>query len=114
VVAHRFSKDIGRNAENAVAVELWRRGIKFHYWIEREREVDFVYLTDNGKAIAINVSYSDSVEGREMKGLQEFSTTVKGKVEQLLILTRNLNDRIELGKKNSIGVVPLWKWLLDL
>lgn len=113
-VSHRFSRDVGRNAENVVAVELWRRGCRFHYWKEKVREVDFVYLSDDLRPVAINVSYTDIIEDREIQGLKEFARAIKGDVEHLLLLTKNVEDTIEVDGKTIIEVIPLWKWLLDV
>lgn len=114
-IAHRFSMDLGRNAENVVAIELWRRGILFNYWMGRggKGEVDFAYLNDEGNPVGINVSYANTIEDREIKGLKEFASAMKGNVDQLLLLTKNVNDEIDSGYDGiMIKFVPLWKWLL--
>ena len=96
-----------------MAVELWRRGIRFHYWKQNVREVDFVYLSNELKPAAINVSYTDNIEDREIQGLKEFAGSMKGEVERLLLLTKNIVDKIEVDDNTVIELIPLWKWLLD-
>ena len=61
----------------------------------------------NNKLSAINVSYTDKLDEREFEGLYEFKDTFSSKVEELIILTKDLED-----KKENIILVPLWKWLL--
>ena len=112
-IAHRFSEDAGRMAENAVAVELQRRGINFHYWHERNAEVDFVYLTGEGRVNAINVCYSDKIPEREVRGLEQLTEAVKGRVEELLILSMDTTKTVETGEGHTIRVYPLWRWLLE-
>lgn len=114
VIALRFSRDLGRNAENAVAIELWRQGISFSYWMGKGKQgkVDFAFLGEEGKPVGINVSYSDTIEERETRGLREFESFLKGKVERLLILSKNTSEILESEGKTPIEVVPLWKWLL--
>jgi uncharacterized protein len=115
VIAQRFSHDLGRNAENIVAIELWRRGISFSYWPGRrgKGEVDFVFLGEDGKPIGINVSYTDTIPDREIRGLRTLESTLKGHEGKLFLLTRNSTDQIEAGGEIPIHVMPLWMWLLD-
>jgi len=112
-IAHRFSEDAGRMAENAVAVELQRRGINLYYWHERNAEVDFVYLTREGRVNAINVCYSDKIPEREVRGLERLTDTVKGRVGELLILSMDTREIVETKEGHAIQVYPLWRWLLE-
>ena len=103
----RFSKDLGRLAENAVMIELKRRGEETYYWkSQRNHEVDFVVKAKDGHLSAINVTYTDKIDEREAKSLNEFRKNFN-KAKELVILTDDL-------EKNEGGIqhIPLWKWLL--
>lgn len=103
-VTFRFSGDFGKIAENIVFIELKRRGYEIFYWKDH-REVDFVIKDGAGKLTAINVSYTNSIEKREIDGLKEFS----GKYDaDLILLTKDIGK-----EENNISFIPLWKWLLD-
>ncbi|MDO8339622.1 MAG: ATP-binding protein [Candidatus Burarchaeum sp.] len=104
VIASRFSQDAGRLAENAVLVELKRRGSEAYFWRGR-REVDFV-VREGRKLTAINVTYSDTIREREVEGLREFAAKHKG--AELVLITKGVEK-----KESGIAFVPLWKWLLQ-
>ena len=103
-VSFKFSKDMGKLAENAVFVELKRKGKEVYYW-KGKNEVDFLIKNNDQSLTAINVTYSDNIEEREIKGLTE----VKGefKVKESILITKDLEK-----KENGVKFVPLWKWLL--
>ena len=56
---------------------------------------------------AINVTYTDDVDKREIEGLLEFSNLFK-QTNKLIILTKNIEK-----KEKNILFIPLWKWLLS-
>jgi predicted AAA+ superfamily ATPase len=101
-VSFRFSRDEGRLAENMVFVELKRRGKDVYYW-RGKGEVDFV-VKDEGLT-AVNVSYTDEIDPREVKGLQEFNKRFKAR---LVLLTKDVEK-----KQDGVSFIPLWKWLLE-
>jgi len=105
-VALKFSKDVGRLVENIVYTELKRRGKEIFYW-KNKQEIDFVIKEKNNKLTVINVNYTDEINEREIKGLQEFKKIYKSKINELLILSKNLEE-----KKDGINIIPIWKWLL--
>jgi predicted AAA+ superfamily ATPase len=105
VVSFKFSGDEGRLVENVVFNRLKEMGFEVYYW-KRKGEVDFVYMNKN-KLTAINVSYADSLNKREVESLLEFKSVYKKSVEKLIIITKD-TQKIE----NDIVYVPLWKWLL--
>ena len=105
-VAFRFSKDEGRLAENLVFLELKRRSKEPFYW-KKSNEVDFVVKDDDGSLTAINVSYTDTIDEREIKGLMEFAWEFKSNIRELLILTKD-TEKIE----GKISYIPVWKWML--
>lgn len=105
-VSFKFSKDTGKLAENLVFIELKRRGKEIYYW-ENKGEVDFVFK-EKGKLVGINVTYSDEIDSREIKGIKEFKKEFGDKIKKNIILTDKLED-----KKEDIEFIPLWKWLLE-
>jgi len=104
-VSFKFSKDEGKMAENLVLVELKRRNKEVYYW-ENKGEVDFVVKEDN-KLLGINVCYSDEIDKREIKSLEELKEKFGKKVERFLIITKNIEK-----KQGGIEFIPLWKWLI--
>lgn len=98
--------------ENLVAVTLLRRygtdDAVFFY--NRNVEVDF-YLPDTGVAIQVcyAMNLSDETFQREVQALVKLNKVFE--CRQLLIITYDDEERIEL-EKCAIEVIPVWKWLL--
>jgi predicted AAA+ superfamily ATPase len=107
-VSFRFSEDEGRLAENLVFIELKKRGYRPFYW-KKGGEVDFVIRHTDDTLTAINVTYTDTIPGRECRGLREFSDEFGPRVKDLLIITRDTGKT-----EDGIRYVPLWKWLLGV
>ncbi len=84
-----------------------RSGLTPYYW-KGTREVDFVMKLQDNTLIAINVCYSDEIPDREYEGLKEFAQEFDGKVNRLLILTKDYEAH-----EGNITCTPLWKWLLE-
>ena len=106
-VSFKFSRDEGKLAENLVYIELIRRKSNAFYW-SKKNEVDFIIKNKNNFLTAINVSYTDDVPEREIKALLEFKKEYKGKLKELIIITKSFEK-----KDNWINYIPLWKWLLS-
>ena len=104
-VSFKFSKDSGRLVENLVLIELKRRNEDVYYW-KNNGEVDFIIKRKTQDITAINVSYTDDINEREVKALLYFKKEYK-KTKELIIITKNI-DKTEQG----IRFIPLWKWLL--
>lgn len=104
-VSFKFSKDEGKLAENAVFIELKRRGLNPYYWSNKS-EVDFIIKNKDQSLTAINVTYTNDIREREIKGLLEFKNEFGSKVRDLIILTRD-TEKVE----GDIRFLPLWKWL---
>ena len=104
-VAFKFSKDEGKLAENLVFIELQRREKDVYYW-KNKGEIDFIIKNKDQSLTAINVSYTNEVEDREIKPLLEFKKEFK-KTKELIILTKDLEK-----KEQGITFITLWKWLL--
>jgi len=90
-VSKSFSPDLGRKAENLVAIELMRRGKEIQYY-SNDYEIDFV-LKEGLNITGINVCYASKVPPREQKGLDEFKKKHK-KAETLLIDKNSLSSWI--------------------
>ena len=73
-------------------------------------EVDF-YLPDTGVAIQVcyAMNLSDETFQREVQALVKLNKVFE--CRQLLIITYDDEERIEL-EKCAIEVIPVWKWLL--
>jgi len=113
-IAFSFSENKGRLYENAVFIELKRRGKSIYFWKDKsDYEVDFL-ITDKNKVTAlIQVSYDLSnpkTKEREVKallsGLNEF------KLKEGVIITKDL-DKDEKIDNKIIKYIPIWKWLLE-
>lgn len=106
-VSFKFSKDEGKLSENLVFFELNRRDKRAYYWkSQNEREVDFIVKNKDQSLTAINVTYTDEIEDREIVSLLEFKEKFQ-KTKELIIITRNTEK-----KEKGIIYIPLWKWLL--
>lgn len=106
-VSFKFSKDEGKLAENLVFIELKRKGSDVYYW-KNKNEVDFIVKERDGSLLAINVTYTDEIDKREIKGLLEFGNHFKDKTKTLVLITKNVEK-----KDGNITFIPLWKWLLQ-
>ncbi len=105
IVGFRFSSDAGRLAENCVRSELLRQNKLVYYW-KGKGEVDFIIKAKSNTLTALNVTYSDNIEEREINALLEFKKD-HPKVKELILLTKDLEK-----KEKGIIFMPLWKWLL--
>lgn len=103
-VSFKFSKDEGKLAENLVLIELKRREKEVFYWTGKH-EVDFI-AKENQSLAAINVTYADEMDERELKALLEFKKNF-ARTKEFTIITKNLEK-----KERGIKFIPLWKWLL--
>ena len=104
-----FSENRGRILENAVAVELHRRGEEIAYFKGR-RECDFIVTRDRHPAEAIQVCWRLDArnEQRETAGLVEAARTLG--LEKLTILTFDQRETLEVGGM-AVRVVPAWEWM---
>lgn len=109
------SNDNGKNLENTVFLELYRRRLpsdKISYYQEKN-ECDFVIQREESVIRLIQVTWSmeyNETREREIKGLLEASSATG--CDNLLIITDDEENSLEVdGKK--VNVVPAWKWLLN-
>ena len=104
-VSFKFSNDLGKLAENTVLTELKRRGQDTYFW-KNKKEVDFV-VKEKNKLTAINITYTDTPNKREIEGLMEFKEKYSN--TKTIMITKDLEQTDE----NDIKYIPLWKWLLN-
>ncbi|MBI2044550.1 ATP-binding protein [Candidatus Pacearchaeota archaeon] len=116
LMGFKFSEDLGKLYENAVAVELLRRAnltTKVFYWHDQQQnEVDFVVKDKLKIEQLIQVCYdidNPDTKKREIKALLKASEELKCK--NLLVITKD-EEREEKVESKKIRYMPLWKWLL--
>lgn len=112
-VGFNMSKNTGKWLENAVAVELLRRGYEIFYYSEGA-ECDFVVRKGNAVCMLIQVTASVEDEGtrsRELRGLMS-AMEVFG-LSKGIILTLNESENINFDIGKEITIMPCWKWMLD-
>lgn len=118
-VGFRFSENIGKAAENIVAIELLKKSksnpnLETYYWTDYSgKEVDFV-IKENLKIKQLIQVCRDlsnfKTEKREVSALLK-AMTVFDLNEGLIITNEYENEEITKGR--TIKFVPLWKWLLE-
>jgi len=106
----QFSKNIWRQLENLVFIELKRRGKEVYYHREK-KECDFV-VQEKGKITeAIQVSYSlEDVDTKKREVDWLIDAMITHKLEQWIILTYDEEYEIP-NPEFIIKVIPIWKWL---
>lgn len=111
-IAFKVSKDIGKLYENAVFIELKRRGKEVYYW-KNNYECDFLVKESEKikEVIQVCSELTEENKGREINGMLE--ALEEFKLKEGLIVTGDFEgeERIK-GKK--IIYKPLWKWLLSV
>ncbi len=114
-VKFKISNDTGRLLENAVAIELKRRGEEFYYYkTPGNKEVDFVVKNGTEVVKLIQVCYNLSDPKTEKR---EFSALVKAAQElrcsSLSIVTWD-HEKTVLNDGFEIHLIPASKWLLGI
>jgi predicted AAA+ superfamily ATPase len=109
----KITPDIGKLMENAVAVELRRRGKEFYYYKTRDgKEVDFAVKEGVNINQLLQVCYEvgdDKMRKRETNALIKATSEVG--CNNLTVLTWDYEAREPSGKRTII-YLPLWKWLI--
>ncbi|MHA1785926.1 MAG: ATP-binding protein [Candidatus Helarchaeota archaeon] len=107
-VSFKFSADEGKLVENLVFLELRRRGKDVYYWkSKKQKEVDFIIKNINQSLTAMNVTYTDEINEREINSLIEFKDNFD-KTNELIVITKDTEKTID-----QINFIPLWRWLLN-
>ena len=105
--AMSMSDDKGRVLENMVFLELKRKGIHPHYFLDRQ-EVDFYW--DNGKLINACYEFSDpDTKKREVMGLLNAMEILN--IDEGEIVTWETSEVLTYDAK-KINVIPLYEFLL--
>ncbi len=107
-----FTPNKGRNLENAVFIELKRKGKEIYYYANNT-ECDFVVKEGTKITTAIQVCYTldETNKEREIKGLLEAMNEFN--IEKGIILTFEQMEEIEIEKK-KITIIPVFKWMMDI
>jgi predicted AAA+ superfamily ATPase len=109
-VTSKFSKDKGKLLENAVFMELRKKGRPVSFFKNR-KECDFIIM-DNQEKVAIQVTYSISdaeTLKRETEGIIEACKT--SGIRDAVILTSS-EENILNREGIEIKILPTYKWLL--
>jgi hypothetical protein len=109
-VGFAFSPNTGRWMENAVWLELKRRGRQVFYFKTTDgQEVDF-YLPESGELIQVTQSLEMEVtRERELSALTKAANEIKTKV-RLTVITEREKENLDIDGR-SVEVVPLYEWL---
>jgi predicted AAA+ superfamily ATPase len=112
--ARTMPEDMGRMAENAVYVELRRRGHDVTYWQAEQGEVDFVLRDGPRPTAAIQATWSSLEPGktrdREVRALVACLEALD--LGEGTILTLDREERlVERGRR--IRLMPVWQFLLE-
>ena len=118
-IAFKLSKDLGRQMENIVFIELLRRKQYFnpdwelYYWKDhRGREIDFVIKTAESVKQLIQVTYASEKSEIEEREVESFAVAASElKCDNMLVITWDYEETISMDDK-TIAFIPLWKWLL--
>ena len=111
-VAFRFSQDRGKLLENAVFLELKRRGARVYFHRDR-RECDFV-VVDRGAVREVYQVCYELTEGnaaRELAGLK--AALSQFGLSHGTMLTYNDTGSEELGDGDTAQVLPTWQWMIE-
>ena len=118
--AFRFSPNIGKLFENAVAIDLKRREFEgelklFYYKNQKMEEVDFVIQQEMKITQLVQVCYSlaePKVKEREIRSLLKAS--VEFQCKRMIVVTNDYEQTEQhswFGNTGGIEFIPLWKWL---
>ncbi len=120
--ATRFSPDLGRLAENVVAVALHKRALdgvwQVFYWKDaRQREVDFVVKDELRVTQLIQVCWdmtAPETRAREIRALLQAGRDLA--CDRLLVLTADADSEQDVewyGMRGRIRMLPVWRWLSE-
>jgi len=104
-----FSEDIGKYAENMIYLQLRRATDKIYYWYEDKtfKEIDFVVKLEN-KLLAINVTYTDEINPRELESFAAFLKVVDS--DRNILITKNTFEFRKINGK-LIELIPFWVFI---
>jgi predicted AAA+ superfamily ATPase len=109
-----FDPDMAKKLENAVLVELIRRGENIHYYRTESADIDFAITRENKVCDLIQVCYSiNDPETYERETESLVNASEKLDCKNLTIITINEEKNIKLEGK-EIKVTSAWRWLLQI
>ncbi|XRO77362.1 ATP-binding protein [Methanocaldococcus sp. 10A] len=110
----KHSMDTGKYLENAVFVELRRRGFveneNIFYYEDTIGEVDFLIKEDEEIKCLINVCYDLNFDNYDREVKKFVKIGKKLNCNNLILITFDYEDVIEEDIK--VNVIPFWKWCL--
>lgn len=106
-----FTPNKGRTLENAVFIELKRKGNEVYYY-SNNNECDFVIKEGTKIITAIQVCYSldDANKEREINGLLDAMNNFK--LKKGIILTFEQTEDLEIDGKKII-ILPVFRWMSE-
>lgn len=118
--AFKFSSNISKLFENAVAIDLKRREFEgelklFYHKNQKMEEVDFIVQKEMKITQLIQVCYSltePKVKEREIRSL--LKAMVEFQCNRLIVVTNGYEQTERhtwFGNASEIEFIPLWKWL---
>lgn len=113
-IGFNVSENMGNTLENAIYIELQRRGADTYYYIGKT-ECDFIIKKGYSvyEAIQVTVSMQDEkTRKREINGLAEAMQVFS--LKEGTIITLEENEEIEIAGIGKIHVVPAWKWIVGV
>lgn len=110
------SDDDGKKLENTVFLQLYRHRTPVDriYYYQGKGECDFVVQRGTVIDQLIQVTWdmtAEEIRRREINGLVEAAETTG--FRNLLIITADQQEKIDLDNGISIHVIPAWRWLLN-
>ena len=69
--------------------------------------MDFIVRERDNSLTAVNVSFTDQINPREINSLLKFNAENK-RVQKRIILSRDYESN-----QGNIKIIPVWKWLLE-
>ncbi len=108
-----FENSRGKKLEDAVFVELLRRGKEVYYYKHGATDVDFVIVENGLVSEIIQVSYSiadANAYNREISSIEKALKELE--CNKASIITFDEERTIQVNNA-QVAVVPAWKWLLS-
>jgi hypothetical protein len=122
-IGFKFSSNLGKIAENIVAIELKKKetlnlNMEIYYWKNpQHEEVDFIVKEGTKIRQLIQVCWDINeykTKEREIKALLKANNELRCK--DLLVITENYEAEEKIKAKSKsykVKFLPLWKWLLQ-
>jgi predicted AAA+ superfamily ATPase len=110
-VSFKFSRDMGRCAENILFIHLTSQGKEIFYW-KNKHECDFIVFLNGKVTNTINICMDvndEKIKKREIDGLLEAMKTFK--LRKGVIITDDYMATEKHGRM-TVDFVPLWLYLL--